>query len=247
MGELGLPTEEALVVTLVAGGSPADGVVRAGDQVVSVNGTAVTEPRQVGDAVRAGEVGDTVLLEVLRTPEGGGEPEALELEVVSAANPELAAEDPSAPPVPYLGITVGTQYTAPFPIEFTLDDVGGPSAGMIFSLAIVDLLTEGPLTGGGHVAGTGTIDPDGTVGPIGGIRQKLVGARDAGAGLFLAPADNCAEVAGYEPDGLTVVPIATLAQARDTVQRWASDPDAAFATCAEAGTAAALGAAGRAG
>jgi PDZ domain-containing protein len=116
---------------------------------------------------------------------------------------------------------------------------------MMFSLAIIDLLTEGPMTGGGHVAGTGTIDPDGTVGPIGGIRQKLVGARDAGAGLFLAPADNCDEVTGYEPDGLTVVPVETLAQARDTVQRWAADPASAFATCAEVGTRAALGARAR--
>ncbi|MCU0283892.1 MAG: PDZ domain-containing protein [Candidatus Nanopelagicales bacterium] len=242
MNELELPTEQAVVVTLVSGGSPADGVVQAGDQVLTVNGTPVTGPSQVGDAVRAGSIGDTVALEVLRTPEGGGEPQEVALEVVTEANPVLAAEDPSAPAVPYLGITVGTQYTAPFPIEFTLDDVGGPSAGMMFSLAIVDLLTEGPITGGGHVAGTGTIDPDGTVGPIGGIRQKLVGARDAGAGLFLAPADNCGEADGHEPDGLTVVPIRTLGEARDTVERWAADPETDFPTCAEVGTEAAAGA-----
>ncbi len=238
MGELGLPTQEAVVVTLVSGGSPADGIVRAGDEVVAVNGDPVDSPDDVGEAVRAGAVGDTVRLDVLRTPEGGGEPAPQQLEVVAGASPEPAA-DPAAQPVPYLGITVGTEYSAPFPIDFTLESVGGPSAGMMFSLAIVDLLTEGPMNGGGHVAGTGTIDPAGTVGAIGGIRQKLVGARDAGAELFLAPAGNCTEVAGNEPAGMTVVPVSTLDEARATVERWADDRGASFPTCAEVGTEAA--------
>jgi PDZ domain-containing protein len=93
------------------------------------------------------------------------------------------------------------------------------------------MLTEDPLAGGEHVAGTGTITPDGVVGPIGGIRQKLVGARDAGAELFLAPRDNCDEVWGNEPEGLAVVPVGTLAQARDVIQRWVDDPAATLPTC----------------
>ena len=90
----------------------------------------------------------------------------------------------------------------------------GPSAGLMFSLAIYDALTPGELTGGKNIAGTGTMDDDGTVGPIGGIRQKLIGARRAGADYFLAPADNCDEVVGNVPDGLQVVKVGDLRRGR---------------------------------
>lgn len=238
MNELGIPTEETIVVTVVAGGSPADGIVKAGDQIVSVDGTEVSTPAQVGVEVRKGEVGDTVTLEVLRAEESGAEPTPQTLEVVTAANPD--PEDPDAPPQPYLGILVGVAYEAPFDIEFGDSNVGGPSAGMMFSLGIIDMLTEGQLNGGKHVAGTGTIDPQGNIGPIGGIQQKLVGARDAGAELMLAPQDNCSEVVGSIPDGLTVVPVSTLAQARDTIEMWVEDPEAEFPQCGDG-----LAAAGR--
>lgn len=240
MKELGIPTEETVVVTQVSGGSPADGIVQAGDTIVAVNGQPVSASAEVGEEVRSGEVGDTVTLDVLRAGEEGAEgsegeegeqPQELTLEVVTEANPVAAAEDPAADPVPYLGILVGTVHEAPFPITFSLDNVGGPSAGMMFSLAIIDMLTPGPLTGGGHVAGTGTIDPEGVVGPIGGITQKLKGAKRAGATLFLAPKDNCDDVAGSEPAGLTVVPVGTLGEARDVVEAWVGDPEAEFPSC----------------
>ncbi|NKF31482.1 ATP-dependent serine peptidase containing a PDZ domain protein, partial [Pseudomonas sp. BGM005] len=95
-------------------------------------------------------------------------------------------------------------------VTLQLDNVGGPSAGMMFALGIVDTLTPGELNGGENIAGTGTIEADGTVGPIGGIRQKLYGARDAGAEFFLAPQSNCDEVTGHVPDGLTVISTGTL-------------------------------------
>jgi PDZ domain-containing protein len=231
MNELGIPTEEAIVVTVVAGGSPADGVVKAGDEIVSVNGKAVSSPADVGKEVRKGEIGDTVTLEVLRAEEPGAEPTPTTLEVVTVANPK--PEDPNAAPQPYMGIVVGVAYEAPFDIEFADSNVGGPSAGMMFSLGIIDMLTEGQLNGGKHVAGTGTIDPEGNVGPIGGIQQKLVGARDAGAEIMLAPQDNCAEVVGNIPDGLLVVPVSTLGQARDTLETWVADPQAQFPQCGD--------------
>jgi PDZ domain-containing protein len=232
MKELGIQTEESVVVTQVSGGSPADGVVQAGDTIVAVDGRDVASPAEVGEIVRAGEVGDTVTLEVLRTGDPAAQAEAVTLEVVTEANPDLAAADPEAPPVPYLGILVGEVHEPPFPITFSLDNVGGPSAGMMFSLAIVDMLTPDALTGGGHVAGTGSIDPEGVVGPIGGIAQKLRGAQRSGATLFLAPRDNCGEVVGNEPAGMTVVPVATLSEARDVVERWVADPQAPFPSCA---------------
>ena len=89
---------------------------------------------------------------------------------------------------------------------------------MMFSLAIFDKLTPGALTGGAKIAGTGTIASDGTVGPIGGIQQKLYGARDGGARWFLAPSANCNEVVGHVPDGLSVVKVSTFAEARSAVE-----------------------------
>ena len=103
-----------------------------------------------------------------------------------------------------IGVFIGTKYDFPVKVKLELSDVGGPSGGMIFALGIYDALTKGALTGGAHIAGTGTIDPDGTVGPIGGIRQKLYAAQRAGAKYFLSPRGNCNEVNGHIPAGLQV-------------------------------------------
>jgi len=103
----------------------------------------------------------------------------------------------------------------PFTVKIGLKDVGGPSAGLMFALGIVDLLTPGDLTAGASVAGTGTIDPAGAVGPIGGIQQKLRGARDSGATVFLVPAANCDEARGAPPKGLRLVKVDTLSGALD--------------------------------
>ena len=98
--------------------------------------------------------------------------------------------------------------------------VGGPSAGMMFALAVYDKITPGAMTGGQMIAGTGTMAIDGTVGPIGGITHKMVGAKEAGAGWFLAPAQDCAEVVGHVPDGLQVAKVATFDEAE-----WTPDPE----------------------
>ncbi|TPX01011.1 ATP-dependent serine peptidase containing a PDZ domain protein, partial [Schumannella luteola] len=116
---------------------------------------------------------------------------------------------------PMVGIVPGEDYAFPFDVTINLQDVGGPSAGMMFALGIYDTLTPGALTGGAHIAGTGTIDAAGDVGAIGGIRQKMYGARDAGADWFLAPRDNCGEVVGHIPDGLQVFAVDDLDQAID--------------------------------
>lgn len=212
LGALGEPVIEDVVVTAVVEGTPAFGVLDAGERIIAVDGRKVTQPADVVDQVRAKPVGSTIVFTVERD---GAE---TDLEVVSAPKPD-------EPDVPYVGITVGVNYRAEFPIRFTLEDVGGPSAGMMFALAIVDKLSPDDLTGGGHVAGTGTIDPTGAVGAIGGIRQKLAGARGAGATLFLMPEVHCEEAAGHVPDGLTVVPVATLQDSLDALSAWrAGDP-----------------------
>ena len=130
-----------------------------------------------------------------------------------------------------VGVFLKTTFDVPTKVTIDAGDVGGPSAGMMFALAIYDRLTPGALTGGANIAGTGTIDDTGAVGPIGGIRQKLAGAKRGGAAWFLAPAANCAEVVGHVPDGLQVFKVATFAQARDAVEAIAAKRTAALPRC----------------
>lgn len=207
MNTLGEPLIEDVVVTAVVEGTPAFGVLDAGEVITAIDGQPVSRPEDVVTAVRAEPVGSTLAFTVLR------DGQEATVDVVSAEKPDEAG-------VPYVGITVGINYRAEFPITFALDDIGGPSAGMMFALAIVDKLTPEDLTGGGHVAGTGTIDPAGSVGAIGGIRQKLAGARGAGATLFLLPQVHCEEAAGYVPEGLSAVPVSTLQDALDALAAW---------------------------
>jgi PDZ domain-containing protein len=130
-----------------------------------------------------------------------------------------------------VGILLRTEFVFPTKVSINAGDVGGPSAGMMFSLAIYDKLTPGSLTGGLNIAGTGTINSAGAVGPIGGIQQKLVGAKRGGAVWFLAPADNCNEVVGHVPEGLKVVKVATFTQARDAVMAIAAKNTKSLPTC----------------
>ena len=131
-----------------------------------------------------------------------------------------------------LGIFVGYKYDFPVKVNLQLSDIGGPSGGTMFALGIYDRLTPGALTGGEHIAGTGTIDASGEVGPIGGIQQKMFGAKNAGAKYFLAPAENCNEVVGHVPAGLQLFKISTFDQALSIVDAIGKHQDLSkFATC----------------
>ena len=207
MKYLNRPVVSTVVVDAVGESSPAHVLVVPGDVIVSIAGEVVHVREDVARIVRSKPIG-TALPFVLLT-------QGSKHEVTITSAPR-----PGAPTVPYVGIGAHTQYRATFPITFGLTDVGGPSAGMMFSLGIIDKLTTGALNGGRHVAGTGTIDAKGSVGAIGGIAQKMAGARAAGAELFLAPQSNCDEVVGHIPDGLTVVPVATLTAAVTDTEAW---------------------------
>ena len=115
---------------------------------------------------------------------------------------------------------------APFTIDFNLANIGGPSAGLMFSLAVVDKLTTGDLNGGKFVAGTGTINADGKVGPIGGITHKMLAAQEAGATVFLVPAENCDEAKSAHEDGIELVKVENLGRrgrrAEGAFCRWRS-------------------------
>ena len=122
---------------------------------------------------------------------------------------ELAERD-DEPGVPMIGVLLGELTEPPFPIEIKAGDIGGPSAGMMHTLAIIDALTEGELTDGRVIAGTGTIRMDRTIGAIGGIRQKVVAAEAAGATHILVPEGNYEKALTAERDDIEIVPVATL-------------------------------------
>lgn len=130
-----------------------------------------------------------------------------------------------------LGIFLRREFDSDVDVTITAGEVGGPSAGMMFALGIYDVLTEGPLTGGQDISGTGTITADGEVGMIGGIVQKVVGAKDGGSGYFLAPQGNCQELSGRVPDGIEVFSIATFTDALAAVEGIAADRTGDLARC----------------
>ncbi|MHB1173428.1 MAG: YlbL family protein [Lacisediminihabitans sp.] len=177
--------------------SPSTGILKVGDIVLSVNGQTFTSVSGLRAVIAATGAGVPVSI----TIERGGTRQTVRVTPVLSTGKV---------PVPIIGILPAVSYIFPFEVKIQLDNVGGPSAGQMFALGIIDKLTPGPLTGGQRVAGTGTIAADGTVGPIGGIRQKLYGALDAGAKWFLAPYDNCGEVTGHVPAGLRVFAVRTL-------------------------------------
>lgn len=197
LGELDIPVTTHPMVTALATDGPADGVLEPGDILLEVDGQPVTAAAEVVTAVQATAPGQVLPMVVSR------DGEELALDVPVGTNPE-------APQRSYLGVTLKPHYEAPFDITFSLEGVGGPSAGLVFTLAIIDELQAESLTGAEVIAGTGTIDPDGKVGPIGGIGQKMVAARDAGAVLFLAPRANCDTVRTSTPQGLEVAAVDTL-------------------------------------
>ncbi|MGW2341432.1 YlbL family protein [Streptomyces sp. NPDC001661] len=231
--ELGIPVKSWVIVSSVVKDSPAQGRLHAGDVIKAVDGTKVTKPTDVAKLVTQHKPGENVVFTVVPVKEAAAAEKAgktaTRTENVTIKTEK--AEDDRA----IVGIQAGTDHTFPFEIDIKLADVGGPSAGLMFSLGIVDKLTSDDLTGGKFVAGTGTIDEDGKVGPIGGIGMKTVGARDKGAQYFLTPKDNCATAAKDTPDGLTLVKVNTLDDAMDALKDIRSGDTADLPTCTAKG------------
>ncbi|HSO17656.1 MAG TPA: S16 family serine protease [Arthrobacter sp.] len=207
--ELGIPFEQKMQVADIPEGSASAGKLQDNDVLVSVNGKPATA------------------LSVVQAELAAGNGAPAEVVVERDGSKVTAGITPSKTPAGrfILGVMLQYQFKFPFDVKISLEKVGGPSAGLMFALGIVDTVTPGDMTGGKHVAGTGTITPDGAVGPIGGISQKMHGARSGGATLFLAPAANCDDVVGHVPDGLQVVRVETLADARKAVELAASGAD----------------------
>lgn len=217
--ELGIKVPTRTVVSAVVKDSPAEGTLRAGDVIKAVDGEPVREPSEVADLVTKHRAGEDTVFTVVPVKEAeaaekaGEDPSERATKDVTVTTAR-ADDDQRA----IVGIQAGSAYTIPFRIDIKLADVGGPSAGLMFSLAIVDKLTRTDLTGGEFVAGTGTIDADGKVGPIGGIQMKTLAARSAGATYFLTPEANCPSAMANKPDGLTLVKVGTMKDALNAME-----------------------------
>lgn len=213
---LGYELNTTVSVASVQAGLPAEGVLEAGDRIVAVDGVSVFTANELRERIQEAGAGTTMDVDVVRN----GEP--LTLTVTPARGEEGNA---------VFGIFVANAYDFPFTVTIQLENVGGPSGGQMFALGIIDKLTPGELTGGEPIAGTGTIGPEGRVGPIGGIRQKMYGALRDGARWFLAPASNCEEVVGHIPDGLTVFAVDTLDDSIAAVEAIARGDTASIRGC----------------
>ncbi len=217
--ELGLKVTPLPGVSYVNAGSPAEGKLLARDLFLEIGGQRVRTAEEVVAAIKGSKAGEPLELVVLRdhkrtdvtlTPEQG--------------------EDGSA-----IGIYLGTGFRFPFDVTVNISpDIGGPSAGLMFSLAIYDTLTPGSLTDGQIIAGTGEIAPTGEVGPIGGIQQKVVAARESGAELFLVPEANCEDALGADNGDMRLVRAETMHDARLAIEAWTADHDAELPRCEDA-------------
>jgi PDZ domain-containing protein len=204
--KLGYPVQ-TYVKTVTAGGA-AVGKLQPGDVLTSIDDARVTTPTTLTDAVRAKPAGTTFTVGFNRGSQ--------------AMTAKITTKTIGSDKTPRLGVEIATKQNAPFKVKIDLDKIGGPSAGLMFTLGIMDKLKPEDLTGGKIIAGTGTIDDEGNVGPIGGIPQKLVGAKSAGAQIFLVPKDNCAEALKNAVPGLPMAEVATVDDALTALKTFTS-------------------------
>ncbi|MGH3509332.1 MAG: YlbL family protein [Nocardioidaceae bacterium] len=202
-------------------GGPSVGILKPHDIIVSTNGTKITNVSQVSKAIQKSGIGGVVHFTLRRNGR-----------IIHRSVKTVASTTTTSQAV--VGIEVGDGYDFPFQVDVQLpDQIGGPSAGLMFSLAIYDTLTPGKLVDGKVVAGTGTITESGKVGPIGGIQQKIVAAAQAGAKIFFVPPANCGEALGADvaPGAIQLVRAPTMKSALSSLRSWTADPSAALPSC----------------
>lgn len=205
--ELGFEIPTTMTVAGTALDSNATGIVENGDVLLKIDGVNIINHGQLLEYLGTLPPESTTVL----TVERDGELIDLPIRTGRVTNPdgtERAA----------LGVFLTTDFEFPLAVEIQIENIGGPSAGLMFALAIIDRLTELDELQGISIAGTGTIDTNGAIGPIGGIVQKMHGALRDGSNWFLAPVSNCDEVIGSIPRGMQVVAVSTLSEARDAIE-----------------------------
>ena len=197
---LGIAYTSRMVVSQALEGGPSEGVLLPGDVILEANGMSVETVSRLRDMIADSGVIDPMTITLLR--DGA----TLDVQVL----PRMSEGEQR---VPMIGILLSGTYDFPLDVDIALENVGGPSAGLMFALGIIEKLTAEDITEGLVIAGTGTIDAQGVVGPVGGIRHKMHGALEDGASWFLAPAANCPDLVGHVPDGLQVIPVENLEDA----------------------------------
>lgn len=219
---LGYDVKTQVVVAQVPEGSPATDKLQVGDVVLAYDDTPI---HSLEDVQQMQLTTDPVRVRIRRDGD----------EKVVEVTPKQA-DDGQGNTRPLLGILVQEKHDFPIDVHISLADVGGPSAGLVFALATIDKLEPGSLTGGKSVAVTGAIAPDGTVSPIGGVRQKIFAASDNGADYFIAPEANCGEAlsGGSAPRNMTVYAVADLSEAVDVLKGNAEGDTDGLRTCADA-------------
>jgi PDZ domain-containing protein len=214
--QAGIDIHPFIQIAAVTPKMPADGKLRVGDVLREVAGHPVGPTTDVGSLLQAVPAGRPVPIVVQR----------------GARLVHLAITPTTQDGHRVVGVTLQVGYHFPFKVSVDINkEIGGPSAGLMFALSIYDTLTPGSLTGGNVVAGTGTITGDGTVGEIGGIQQKIAGARQDGAQLFLVPPANCADALGGDNGSMRLVKAATLAEAISEIKAWSADHNASLPSC----------------
>ena len=197
---IGFKTVDTIQVTVK--GTPAAGRLQPGDAITAVDGKPVSCHTAAGTLIKARRPGAPVELTVLRHGR--------------TSRVRLVTADVQGQPE--IGVLLVESFVFPFSVTISIGNIGGPSAGLMFALGIIDKITPDNLTGGRFIAGTGEIEANGTVDPIGGIQQKMVGARAAGATIFLTPAANCPDAAGAVPAGMRLIKVSSLAGAVDDLE-----------------------------
>jgi PDZ domain-containing protein len=198
-------TGKGALVVGVLPGTGAASALQPGDVIVAAEGQPVTLAEQLVAIIRTKKPGDPIRLSVTRADDESQPPRDVEV--------KLSRRDDGTP---LLGITQQTwkqEFHFPFAVNIDSGQIGGPSAGLAFTLAVLDVLTPGELTGGQRIAATGTIDPDGNIGPVGGVAQKTVAVKRAGATVFLVPKEEYAQAKARAGDDLRVEMVETLADA----------------------------------
>lgn len=195
--QLGVRFSTVDTITSTLRGLPAAGKLRPGDVIAAVGGRRVNCHADAGALIRSHPPGTPVDLTIVRN----GKTRAVRLTTARYQG------------VSVIGVNVVESFVFPFTVKIDIGNIGGPSAGLMFALAIIDKLTPANLTGGRFIAGTGEIEANGTVDPIGGIQQKMAGARAAGATVFLTPAANCPDTSGAVPAGLRLIKVSSLSGA----------------------------------
>jgi PDZ domain-containing protein len=215
---------EGAVVERVLPRFPAEGRLQQGDVIKAINGQAVTIDSEAKNVIRSHKPGDVLTVDVVQAD--GTMPRQVQVPLAS---------DPEQGGVPVLGVLLRSfrrNFDLPFDVSIESDKIGGPSAGLAFTLGLIDALTEGELTGGRKVAVTGTIEVDGRVGEVGGVAQKTSAVKASGADVFLVPAGEFKTAKERAGKGLLVIKVTTLQDALEALGRLGGNLEGVGATAA---------------